>query len=95
MTQITAEQQQLQATAESAFTKVGTCVDGLPDDERTVLTAVLQQLNGADDTAGYFFRIPTPGILGTAGSNSRGSSGGLDAINSVDWQKVYEALGAR
>jgi hypothetical protein len=90
MAKITAEQQQeLQATAERALTKLQTFVDGLPDDERNVLAAVLAQTGtgqGGDDTSGYW------ASLALAGARGRGSSGALDAVNAVDWQKVYDAL---
>jgi hypothetical protein len=93
MAEITAEQQQeLRATAERALTKLQTFVDGLPDDERSVLAAVLAQTGagqGSDDTQGYWASLA---MYGARGGQDRGASGALDAVNSVDWQKVYDAL---
>ncbi len=95
MTQITVEQQQeLKAIAERAVTKLQTFAESLPDDERSVLAALLGQTEAggrrSNDTAGFFFN-PYPAMRAAAAQ--RGASGALDAVNSVDWQKVYDALG--
>lgn len=90
MTQITADQErELRAMAERALAKLRACVDDLPDDERAVLAAVLEQVRGADDTAGYFVGLlPRLGVLRTTPADD----GGEIAINSVDWGKVAAGL---
>jgi hypothetical protein len=87
-------EQQVRATGERAMAKFAAFVEGLPDGEREVLAAMLRHRQAADehgdDATGHIG--PTTAVWYFP---SHSASGGLGAVNSIDWNAVYEGFGLK